>query len=347
MRSSRVSTAILILGMLLSLPVSGGSKTPVGSFDPNAPERMDLGKGDHVISPHFVYQVESGGRPHLLFFHVSAGGTEKRELLGALLIDKVVIKPQSRQSAFALSPDGNTLLYMNEGDRFCPEGKPRGLYEYVEGSGDRTVHAGASKSSSIFTLPADALEFVHPTEKERDGSSGEHFVRTTAGEEYPANVHGGSDLHRAAYGGRIDDVRRLMEGGADLAARDQRGYTALHEAIWQFHLDVARALVDAGADANAVSASDILSQHWTPFYMSVYFNPANALVDDLIAHGANVNIPDDSGWTPLHVVAAHDNLEMARKLLEYGADIGARDHQGATPLQLARTEAMRQLLMAH
>ena len=123
MRPSKRSMAILVLGTLFGIPASGGSEGPVGSFDSKAPEWIDLAKGDHVISPHFVYRVESRGRPHLLFYHVRADETGKRELLGALLIDGVVIKPGSRQSAFALSPDGKTLLYMNEGGRFCPEGK--------------------------------------------------------------------------------------------------------------------------------------------------------------------------------------------------------------------------------
>lgn len=49
----------------------------------------------------------------------------------------------------------------------------------------------------------------------------------------------------------------------------------------------------------------------------------------LLAHGANPNLPDDYGRTPLHRT---DNMRIAQLLLSHGADPTARDNGGDTPL---------------
>ena len=52
-------------------------------------------------------------------------------------------------------------------------------------------------------------------------------------------------------------------------------------------------------------------------------------VRTLLTHGANANLPDDEGNSPLHYVK---NESCAQILLDYKADVVARNRQGATPL---------------
>jgi ankyrin repeat protein len=56
---------------------------------------------------------------------------------------------------------------------------------------------------------------------------------------------------------------------------------------------------------------------------------------------AEVNTKDASGWTPLHVAAAHNDLETVRSLLARGARLNATDHQGHSPLKWARETGSR------
>lgn len=42
-----------------------------------------------------------------------------------------------------------------------------------------------------------------------------------------------------------------------------------------------------------------------------------------------------NGYTPLHIAAKQDQMEMARSLLQYGATANAESEQGVTPLHLA------------
>lgn len=55
----------------------------------------------------------------------------------------------------------------------------------------------------------------------------------------------------AALRGETDAVTDLLDGGADVNARDENGMTALMGAVKEGHKDVARILLERGADVNA------------------------------------------------------------------------------------------------
>ena len=51
--------------------------------------------------------------------------------------------------------------------------------------------------------------------------------------------------------------------------------------------------------------------------------------------GANANIKNNLGWSPLYIAASRGRLKVAKLLLEHGADINAEDNDGLTPLMMA------------
>jgi ankyrin repeat protein len=56
----------------------------------------------------------------------------------------------------------------------------------------------------------------------------------------------------------------------------------------------------------------------------------------LIAQGADVNMEQAGGYTPLHQAAAAGNAELTEILLEAGANPSNLCHQGKTPADYAR-----------
>jgi ankyrin repeat protein len=71
----------------------------------------------------------------------------------------------------------------------------------------------------------------------------------------------------------------------------------------------------------------------------------------LIELGADANLGDDHGYTPLHCAAGHgfyaEAVEMAEALLTHGADINARSPEfGFVPLHEATGAGMIRLLVS-
>ena len=59
-------------------------------------------------------------------------------------------------------------------------------------------------------------------------------------------------------------------------------------------------------------------------------------VKRLIENGADVNIKDNDGDTPLHYAASGGHLDVVKFLVENGADVNAKDKYGRTPLDVAK-----------
>jgi hypothetical protein len=54
----------------------------------------------------------------------------------------------------------------------------------------------------------------------------------------------------------------------------------------------------------------------------------------LLEHGADPNVQDKDGGTPLHFAVEGCHVDVARLLLDYGADPTIRDNKGRTPLDI-------------
>lgn len=121
-------------------------------------------------------------------------------------------------------------------------------------------------------------------------------------------------LHLAAALGRADEVKRLVQAGADLAERSQRGKcTPLHMAVFSGDMETLRCLIDAGADVNAVQETG-----YTPLHCAAQMNRPE-VARALLAAGARPNVCTQFGCSPLCLAAGLGYYEMSRLLLEAGA----------------------------
>ncbi len=150
-------------------------------------------------------------------------------------------------------------------------------------------------------------------------------------------------LHDAAEQGDIGQVKRLIDQGADVNARDDYDLTPLHFSVGAGHTEIVELLIAEGANVNA------RHQMGTPLHPAALFGH-KAIAKLLIAAGADVNALSADGVTPLHFAAGKGHVNLAELLIASGAVVNVTDKDGATPLHAAVLNGYRtltELLIAH
>jgi len=64
-------------------------------------------------------------------------------------------------------------------------------------------------------------------------------------------------------------------------------------------------------------------------------NNQDQVIDLLVAHGANVEATNNSGWSPVMQACYHGHTSTLNKLIKAGAKLHGRNRYGATPLNMA------------
>ncbi|GCC24291.1 hypothetical protein chiPu_0002691 [Chiloscyllium punctatum] len=109
----------------------------------------------------------------------------------------------------------------------------------------------------------------------------------------------------ACSSGDTEEVKRLLDRGADINYANVDGLTALHQACIDENLEMVKFLVE---------------------------------------HSADTNQPDNEGWTPLHAVASCGYINIAEYLINNGANVAAVNSEGEIPSDIAEESAMKDLL---
>lgn len=138
-------------------------------------------------------------------------------------------------------------------------------------------------------------------------------------------------LHEACKWGHLNIVQILvLEFKMDSNVKSDMDRTALHEAVFENHIDIVRFLVTrSGANVN------VQDLFWcAPLHLAVMKNNIK-IARFLLKHGADINNQGVLRYTPLHIAVSKRNLNMVRFLVNYGhANINIQDEYGSTPLHL-------------
>ena len=164
-----------------------------------------------------------------------------------------------------------------------------------------------------------------------------------------------------------EQVRAVLEQGADIMAVDEFGRTPLHlAAAYSDNPAAIGVLLEGGANIRATTGYGA-----TPLHLAAAHSFHDAIIDSLLAQqadvGARVDLPDDpifwanmgnpepmladlwldypdevrgivNGSTPLHWSARWSpGPEVSQRLLQSGAQVNARTAAGWTPLHWAAT----------
>lgn len=102
----------------------------------------------------------------------------------------------------------------------------------------------------------------------------------------------------------------------------------LFDAILQRDINEVKRLLNAGANANSCNQDGITSLH------QCCINNLIDILEILIKYGADVNKSDNDLWTPLHAAATCGYIDVCRLLIKNNADLLSLNNDGNMPYDL-------------
>ncbi|MCC6697217.1 MAG: ankyrin repeat domain-containing protein [Candidatus Hydrogenedentes bacterium] len=146
------------------------------------------------------------------------------------------------------------------------------------------------------------------------------------------NAIEGTALSEAAAGGSTECAALLLLRGANVNTRSQRGMTPLMLALCTgiySDSNIYRLLMDSGARI------DDRNKNGETALMHAARNAPVAILNDLIARGADPLALNNTGATALMYAARGGRVENVRRLIESGVEVNAADSEGRTSLHWA------------
>ncbi|CAB0042781.1 unnamed protein product [Trichogramma brassicae] len=156
---------------------------------------------------------------------------------------------------------------------------------------------------------------------------------------------GNTSLHLALAAGYAEVSKELLRRGANPNSANEDGLNALHIVCKKFNnVDIVRSLFDFSHEKYRpveINAQDKLGN--APLHYVVGFVLQRKVMEFLLIKGADPNLANEEGSTPLHSICKvywnDDDLTKifleVNKELDQTVQIDALDKEGRTPLQLA------------
>lgn len=157
------------------------------------------------------------------------------------------------------------------------------------------------------------------------------------------DARGRTALVAATYGDRIEVARALIAAGADVNAQDDIRNSAFLLAGASGYLEILRLTLAAGADLRSTNRYG-----GTTLIPACHYGHV-ATVRELLKTKIDVDHVNNLGWTALlEAVILGDggpaHTEIVRLLVAAGANVNIADRQGVTPLQHARERNHRAIV---
>lgn len=157
------------------------------------------------------------------------------------------------------------------------------------------------------------------------------------------DARGRTPVMAATHGNHAEMVRALIRAGADINIRDDRMDNVLLYAGAEGLLEILNLAIDAGADTG------LTNRFGGTALIPAAERGHVAIVETLLTRSnVDVNHINNLGWTALlEAIILSDGDEphqrIVRLLVDHGADVNIGDHGGVTPLQHARSRGFTEI----
>lgn len=132
-----------------------------------------------------------------------------------------------------------------------------------------------------------------------------------------------------ARSGTLEEAQNLVSLIPDAVNQtDSHGFSPLILACYRGNIEVAKYLLKHVKDINYLSREGSA-------LAAVSVNYNKEMVQELLEYGADPNLADSNGTTPLFWATKSGNIELAELLIKYHADKNLTDGQGKTAFEYA------------
>jgi len=146
-------------------------------------------------------------------------------------------------------------------------------------------------------------------------------------------------LMMAAREGNLEMIEKLLKNGADPMVQDSRDFDALMYAVRDGHALAVHLLlkaIKAHVTRNGSGNFSFSNPHGLNHMLYAALNGHVSCVEVLRRFGAQLDVPDTTGFTPIMAAVQNGHIETVFKLIELGADVNRADRKGVCFVPCAR-----------
>ena len=144
-----------------------------------------------------------------------------------------------------------------------------------------------------------------------------------------AGVNDADENQRLAYAVKVNDINMVLQ-----LINERSKYitlmfsesSLLHVAANKGYINIAQVLIDLGAEVNMIDKCG-----GTPLFMAILASNIK-MIELLIDNGANVNLANKKGFCPLHIAVSIGHQEVIEMLISNGACINSETDSGDKPM---------------
>ena len=133
-------------------------------------------------------------------------------------------------------------------------------------------------------------------------------------------------------------LRSLLNKISSINVQDQDGNTLLIYSIYNFNHDAVVMLLQRGANPNLSNDAG-----FSPIHLAANLNDDKA-VKILVQYGADINILDKTGSTPIMYAASSDNIKTIEYLLNHNANLDIINNNGMNIIDFAKSSSNKNIL---
>ena len=227
--------------------------------------------------------------------------------------------------------DHGTNIASQDGDGF------QAIHLAAEGGSTEILSLLLGRGTAIDSAMSDGAQALHMASYNSERANVIRFLCSRGADIEAKNYCGCTPLYYACLENTVDNMKALLELGA---AHSPQGQSILEIALECGYLQATRLLLERGLDPNRPISGRPSALH--ALTLSYFCTPEHMEIGELLlAYGADVNLQDSNGDTPLHCLCSHSGIpfegrhlgiQLANLLLQNMRNVDTVNFAGRTAL---------------